>query len=234
VTQSWSLGKWLLMGRVTTLVQGYVVCWLSIVIAGAAATGVYAACMSIVSFANPLMFGLGNVLTPRLALAWKIGGGPELWREALRNTLLLGAVMAAFCLAVAVAGDALMDALYRGEAFEGQLQTLIVLALAVSAVAVGMPASNALATMERPRATVAVGITTSVMTIGLVWWLMTGWGLPGAAYGLLIGNVSGALGRWAAFSALVPHAFDDAPIVRVAAADDDHAVFNARPVLGTR
>ena len=52
--QTWAVGKWLLAGRITAQVQGYVTYWLAMAIAGAAVTGVYAACMSIVGFANPL------------------------------------------------------------------------------------------------------------------------------------------------------------------------------------
>src|SRR5205807_1108115 len=71
--QSWDLGKWLFVGQMTVQVQRYVTYWLSMLIAGAAVTGVYAACMSIVAFANPLIFGVGNILMPRSVLAWKSG-----------------------------------------------------------------------------------------------------------------------------------------------------------------
>ena len=51
--QTWALGKWLLIGRITVQVQGYVAYWLAAALGGAAITGVYAACMSIIGFANP-------------------------------------------------------------------------------------------------------------------------------------------------------------------------------------
>jgi hypothetical protein len=72
--QTWALGKWLLAGRITGQVQQYVSYWLAAVIGGTAITGVYAACMSIVGFANPLIIGLTNVCMPKLILAWKHGG----------------------------------------------------------------------------------------------------------------------------------------------------------------
>ena len=87
--QSWELGRWLLAGKLTVQVQQYIIYWLSITMLGAATTGIYAACMSVVAFANPLVFGLGNILTPRSVLAWKNGGGSGLRRQAIRDSLTL-------------------------------------------------------------------------------------------------------------------------------------------------
>src|SRR5262249_45209691 len=83
----WSIGKWLFINQAMVQVQRYATHWLSFIIAGAAVTGVYAACLSIVAFANPLTFGLGNMLAPRSALAWKEGGGIGLRRQAIRDAL---------------------------------------------------------------------------------------------------------------------------------------------------
>ena len=136
-------------------------------IAGAAVTGVYAACMSIVAFANPLMSGLGNSMMPRSVLAWKNGGGPALWHEAIGNAVLIAALMTAFSLAVLVAGEHVMHFLYHGTEYEGHGHTLTVLALAMFSGTLGAPASIALATMERPRAIVAAGAVGAAVTVGL-------------------------------------------------------------------
>jgi O-antigen/teichoic acid export membrane protein len=213
--QTWALGKWLLAGRITTQVQGYITYWLAAAIAGAAVTGAYAACMSIVNFANPLMIGLTNVVMPRSVLAWKHGGGPGLWHEAIRNTALIGVVMTVFSLAVFFGGAPVMRLLFHGKEFEGHGPTLVVLALATSAGALGTAASIALATMERPRAIIIVTTFEAVLTISLVWVWMTKWGLLGGAYGMLAGNVAGTVGRWIAFYLRVPKVCDSTPVLRV-------------------
>ncbi len=213
--QTWALGKWLLVGRITGQVQGYVTYWLAAAVGGAAVTGVYAACMSIVGFANPLMIGLTNVFMPKSVLAWKHGGGPGLWHEAIRNTVLVAVLMTAFCLAIFFGGEQVMRFLYRGMEFERYGQTLIVLALATSSGILGTPASIALATMARPRAIILVSTVEAVLTVALVWGLMTEWGLLGAAYGMLAGNMAGAVGRWIAFYVIVPKSCDPEPVVRV-------------------
>jgi hypothetical protein len=68
--------------------------WILMIIGGASVTGVYAACMSVLGFVNPLLTGLGNSFMPRSVLAWNTGGGPKLWREAVQNAVLVGALMA--------------------------------------------------------------------------------------------------------------------------------------------
>jgi hypothetical protein len=202
--QSWGLGKWLFAAQITLSVQAYMAYWLLALVVGTTATGVFAACMSVVSFANPLITGLSNVLTPRAVLAFKEGGGARLRRQAIGDSLLIGAAMTLFCAVVMFAGEDIMRLLYHGKEYEGQGHTVAVLAVALLASAVGFPASNALASMERARAIVWAGLVGAVITGVLVWLLMVEWGLVGAAYGFLLGNVAATVGRWVAFLTLVP------------------------------
>lgn len=201
--RSWDLGKWLFLSRSAVLVQGYSTYWLSMLVAGAAVTGVYAACMSVVSFANPIMIGLYNFLVPRSVLAWKDGGGAALYKQAVRDSLLLGALMSCFFILVLFAGETMMGLLYPGETYGEHGQTIAVLAFATLVSAVGIPASNALASMERPRPIAGIAGVSAVLNVMLVWWLMTEWGLIGAAFAILAANVVGTAGRWIAFSRIL-------------------------------
>ncbi|WP_154071099.1 hypothetical protein [Bradyrhizobium lablabi] len=202
--QSWGLGRWLFAGQITVSVQGYITYWLLALVVGTTATGVFAACMSVVLFANPVITGMNNIMTPRAVFALKEGGGALLRRQMVREGLLLGVVMTSFCFVVLFIGDDVMRLLYRGKEYEGQGHTVAVLAVALLASAVGTPASIALASLERARAIVWAGSIGAVITGLLVWLLMVEWGLVGAAYGFLAGNVAGSVGRWVAFLTLVP------------------------------
>jgi O-antigen/teichoic acid export membrane protein len=204
VKHGWSIGKWLFINQIMVQVQRYATQWLSLLIAGAAVTGVYAACLSVVAFANPLTFGLGNMLAPRSALAWKEGGGIGLRRQAIRDAVLFAAVLIPFCLLLMVAGNDLMHFLFHRPEYEDRGRVVMVLAFASFASAIGVPASNALASMERPRAIFAVGAASAVLTVTLVWWWLARWGLAGAACGLLIGSTAGSAGLWLSFLRLVP------------------------------
>jgi O-antigen/teichoic acid export membrane protein len=245
--QSWNLGKWLLANQLILVAQTNVTYWLLAWAAGTSATGVYAACMSIASLANPLIMGLSNILAPRAALAFKEGGGARLRREITRESRLLGLVMALFCIVVLFAGpygegfaaandfdqaqgrvfqavariiearpnhhtsivvlfagEHVMRLLYHGKEYEGNGHTVTVLVLAVLAGGVGMPAFNALASVERARESFWIGAFGGILTVALVWCLVPRWGLLGAACGFLAGTAIRAAGRWVAFFALVP------------------------------
>ncbi len=212
--QAWPLGKWLLLGRTTVQVQKDIVYWVAMLVAGPAITGVYAACMSIVSFANPLIFTFSNLLTPKLALAWKNDGGPGLWRVAVRNTVLIGSLTLPFTLAILAVGDTVMRFLYHGTEYEGHGYTLTVLTLAIFCGALSMPASIALVTLERPRAIVTTGVVGAILTVVLVWPLMKQWGLLGAACGALVGAATVGIARWVIFRIRVPKGRDPAFVMR--------------------
>jgi O-antigen/teichoic acid export membrane protein len=203
VQQSWALGGWLLAGQITVSVQGYVAYWLLAALLGAATTGVFAACVSVVSFANPLIGGLRNILMPRAVEALRQGGLAPLRRQVAADTLLLGLTMIVFCIVVALAGADVMRLLFPGKAYEGQALTVTILAVASLANAVGVPASNALAAMQRPQAIVWAGLLAVGLTGGLLWALVEPLGLLGAALAFLAGSVAASAGRWVAFLALV-------------------------------
>jgi O-antigen/teichoic acid export membrane protein len=210
IRHSWGLGKWFLASQILTQVQIYVPYWLTVLLAGVGATGIYAACMSVVALVNPLIIGIGDTLMPRAVLAWNEMGVARLRRQAIEDALLLGAVMTLFCLLILFVGDDLVRWLYGNE-YEGQGATITVLALALLAAALGIPASNALASMQRPPAIVWTGAIGTVVAAIFVAWLMVEWGLLGAAYGALAGNAATTLTRWAALLALVPRAARPAP-----------------------
>jgi len=217
--ESWGLGKWLCAGQITVTMQGYASYWLLPVLVGMTETGVYAACTSIASLANPLLTAFRNTLTPRAVLAFKEGGGANLRRQAFRDALVLVGGMSLFCVAILFGGDILMRVVYHGPEYGGRGHVVTVLAVAMMAAAAGAPASNALASMERPQAIVLATSVGTAVTLAAVWILAVEWGLPGAAYGFLAGNVAGAAARWAAFLAVLarpdPADCGHASVVRV-------------------
>lgn len=200
--RSWGTGRWLFSAQMAIQIQGYTTHWMSMLVAGAAATGAYAACTSMVSFANPLLFGFINILVPKSARVFNAAGNSALRRQAARDALLLGALMGAFCVALAMFGETVMTALFPGTRGYGTVLTL--LGLAAAAAAVGVPASIALASAECAHAVAAVTALGAAVNFGLVLWLLGAYGLTGAAAGVLIAEVLGSIGRWAAFLLLIP------------------------------
>jgi len=210
--QSWNLARWFFATQITILVLGNANYWLLSALTGAVATGIYAACMSTVSLANPLINGLDQVLMPSSVRAFKEGGGAGLWSEVIRASRLLGVATALPCAVIFFAGEQVMRLLYHDPAYEGQGHILIVLALALLASAMGIPASNALATLERPRPIFIAGLLASLVSVILASSFAIEWGIAGAAYGFLAGSLVGAAGRWVSLLKIAPrHELDTAP-----------------------
>jgi O-antigen/teichoic acid export membrane protein len=202
--QNWTLGKWLFVGQIIGTAQNFAGYWLLALMLDTAATGVFAACMSVVSFTTPLMIGLCNILTPRAVLAFRQGGLGRLRRQALRDTVLLVGSVALLGTAIAFGGETIMRLLYHGVEYEGQGLTITVLVLAAIVWSSGAPPSNALNCIERPRALVWASLVGAALTVGVAWWLVQSWGVVGVACGFLVGNLANATGRWWAFLRLVP------------------------------
>jgi O-antigen/teichoic acid export membrane protein len=176
--------------------QGYVTLWLSLVIGGPAASGIYAAALSIVSFANPLLFGFYNILAPRAVRALQCQGATGLRRQAASDSLLLALLMTPFCLLIYVFGADLQRMLYPSVEYGADTHLLAILALGTFAGAVGVPAAVALSSAERARAAARVRIAAAALNIVLVSILMALFGLLGAAYGMLAAELAGSLGCW--------------------------------------
>jgi O-antigen/teichoic acid export membrane protein len=202
--QSWDLGKWMLVIEFIAVVQSYATYWLSALLLGTTTTGVFAACMSVASIANPIFFGLMNILVPKEVLAFQETGHEGLRRHVISDAMLLGCVGALVCTAVLFAGENAIHLFYRGNDYLRQARTVTVLALALMAWAVGIPAYSALMIIERPRRAALASLVAPVLTVGLAWWLVQGWGLVGLAYAFLVGHAGGTAARWVALMGLPP------------------------------
>ena len=198
LAESWRLGKWLFVNQIIMQLQIYAPYWLTLALAGPAATGVLSACVSVVAFASPFVTGLSNILTPKAVKAWREGGGAALRRQAIRDAIVLGVVTSGFGVFVSFFAEGVMSLLYPGGAYRGLGATVATLAAALVAAALGLPPANALASMERPRPLVVAGLIGAVLTAALVTLLGWAWGLLGIASAVFAGHAAGSVARWTA------------------------------------
>lgn len=194
--ESWTLGRWTFLWQLTVQVQSYISYWVCLMIGGAALGGLYAACISIVAFSNPLIFGFGNVLVPRLAQSLAHGGLSGLRRESLKNAALLGGAMTVFCILLLAFGDLAMGAMFRDPAYAGHGYVVAILGAALIGTAVGLPAANGLLCLERFRLVVGIGFAAIAFTFPLTLALVRTFGFDGAAWSFLAGNTILCAGRW--------------------------------------
>ena len=199
---SWTTGRWLFSTQVALQVQGYASHWLSLVLLGAASTGIYTACATLVSVVNPVLYGCLNLIVPRSARAFARQGGVGVRRQAGKDAALLGALTGGFCLLLVVAGESLIGRLLPGAAGNGAL--LAVLALTCFAGSLGVPAAVALTSADRASLVTLASVFGAVCNLGLAFWLIPSFGLVGAAYAALITESAGSVARWTALFTLVP------------------------------
>ena len=110
--------------------------------------------------------------------------------------------MTVFAIFIFFAGESIMSVLYPGKEYANQGPVLTVLAVASVAGAIGAfggPAAIALQSAERGPAIAGIAITTCVFGSLTTWFLISIWGLTGAAWGLLVTETAGATGRWLLF-----------------------------------
>lgn len=193
--QNLQIGKWLVLNHAAALVHGWIILWLLFLRQGASQAGVFAACVSIVAFSNPVLFGLDGIFPGRSSAALANGGGKALRRQVIVDTALLGSALAAFCVFIALAGQPIMSILYPGPEYQGNGATLVALGLSALATAVGLPASNALVSAERPRLQALSTVLGTAAAVLFAVALMAKWSLFGATLGLFLGNAVGAMFR---------------------------------------
>ncbi len=198
VQKNWRFGRWVFLALMALMLQANVVPWLLAGKLGAAATGVFAACLTIVQFANPLIQGISNWLVPAAARAYETAGISGVRSVVHRSTALLCAVIGALAAVLFVFGDRLVSMLYDRD-FTQYRTIIVLLAVGMLARAWGMAAYNGLIAIERPQANLAVNLLGFLITLVATPVGLAMWGLTGAVIGLLAGDVASSICRWLLF-----------------------------------
>jgi O-antigen/teichoic acid export membrane protein len=185
--QNWGFSKWVLADQTATTLNTYVMHWLLAILFGVAATGLFAACATILCVLNPLVLGLNNVLMPRVAVAIAKGSATELRRVLWKSTLVVTATTALFCGTLLTFGPQIMRLLYGG-AYAGQSRTISVLAIDMLISSLAMAPCYALWARERSRTLFQVRVLRIAIAILVSLCLAASMGAIAAAYGLLAGS----------------------------------------------
>jgi O-antigen/teichoic acid export membrane protein len=198
------VGRWLLATQLTSVVHGYIVHWLLAMRQGAAAAGVFAACLTVVLLTNPLLFGVSNLLAPMAARAYADEGKAGLLRVVVRTAILLLVPLGAFALAAGLYAEQALD-LFYGSRYAGFGLLVFVLSLGVLLGALALPAEHGLRAAGYARQTFLCSLTSLVVTVVVATLLMGSHGLMGAGFGYFAGSLVGVLTRsWLLWRVLRP------------------------------
>lgn len=204
--RTFSQGKWLLGCRFVGLTHRHSATWLLGALSAHENIGVFTACMSIVAASNVILYGLANVLEPRLAKAFSSGGAAAVQKIETKLTILLSSAMTLFPLALYFAGGRLVEVVYKGEAYHDQTHAITVLGLALWAESIAMVRSQGLKILHRADLNLRANIIAAVISVGLGAMLIWKFGVVGAAYGILAGNVAASLLRHLAYEQAIREA----------------------------
>lgn len=200
--RSLSLGGWALGGRITSFAESYSVHWLIAIMLGTAATGGFSASMTIVALSNPLLLGVGSILTPYGAKLYREKGSLGLRQLARTANMWLMPTMFCFAIFLFIFGDWLLIRLYGSEVIV-QSSTVPLLAIGALVATAGMTSECVLRVTENTRPNFLASLGGVCVTVILALVFMKLWGIAGAALGMVLGSATSTALRWlAARSAL--------------------------------
>lgn len=187
---NWAFARWSLASFLIASTTPVLLPWVVALAHGEAATGVLAACVTLVNCAGTFVTGVANFLTPRAARAFARGGRPELRRVLQQTALLFVAVLGTFLVLMLTTGDLAARLIYGGK-YAGTGPVLALLALNVLVNSLGVTAGNGLWAMERPRANFTADVCMFAVTVALLLCLVGPLGVLGAATAVLAGTIVG-------------------------------------------
>lgn len=184
--RNWSLGRWMLASSLAGTAGSELYPWFLTGFHGAAAAGVMSACRQITFVAHPFLIGMTNFLDPKAATA--MARGPRaLDRLMARSSVLVIAVMLVFFCGVAVAGGWAVRLVY-GAGYAGYGGIVALIGLRHLLGASDLAVNSGLLALERGD----VLLKSFLLSAGVA--LMAGvplvyrWGVPGAAWAMVLGT----------------------------------------------
>lgn len=189
----WEVGKWLLLGNLTSLFSGALFNWNLAYWAGLEVLGVYYALFNLIRPAHPLAFAVATLVTPHAARTRKEEGMERAKRISLRLSLLGALLLLPFLGVLIVMPKFSLALAYGWESSYLEYSVMVQLA-AIAAVFVyaGTAAGAFLNGIERTRETFFSQAIYAVAFVVLVMPLTAFFGLSGAFLGRLLAAVLGA------------------------------------------
>jgi O-antigen/teichoic acid export membrane protein len=191
-------GKWVCADQGLMVASAYLAHWVLVVLLGVEATGQFAVCLIVIQLANPILFGMGNILEPAAARAVAHGGVAGLRRYAASTAAMLGTVFGLLAIAFMLAGPTFIRLTFRAD-FEDLTMTVAILALQIFVFALAVGYHLGLRAVQRSELNVAIGLAGFLVTLVAAVIGVRALGVMGAALAMLAGNVTIWLGRWFAF-----------------------------------
>jgi O-antigen/teichoic acid export membrane protein len=199
--RNWSFGKWIFASGLLWDVGMSFYPWILAWFYGTQATGVWAACLGVVSMGNPALLGVQNYLGPQIVHCRAEGGNNALCRFVLQASTAFCGFVLIFSLFLLVCGDWLL-VLFYGAKYAGNSLVLYAMAMNLVVSAATFSISRGLLAMERADVDFIINAVAVVLLLSAGLWLVQAWGVFGAALSILLTNVVILVAKYAAFTSL--------------------------------
>jgi O-antigen/teichoic acid export membrane protein len=187
--KNWVFGKWVFVSGLIWAVSMNLYPWFLAAFHGTASTGVWAACLGVVSVGNPALLGIQNLVGPKIAHEYAAEGPNALRRLVLKITAAISFPVLLLCAGSILWGGRLVPLLY-GRQYAGNSRVVAILALSVLVSAPAFCFSRALYATERADLDFLINFAALLVMVTLGFWLVRAFGPLGAAFGLLGGNIA--------------------------------------------
>ncbi len=203
--KNWVFGKWVFASGLIWALGMNLYPWFLAYFHGTGATGIWAACMGIVSVSNPALLGIQNFVGPKISHVYAESGPKALRRMVLKITAAIALPVSLLCLVLIVWGGRLVVMLY-GRQYIGNGLVVGILSINMLIFAASFSFSRALMAIERADLDFLANTAAVVIMVLLGFWLVRAYGTVGAAIAMLAAIFVTSAARAAIFLSLPVHA----------------------------
>jgi O-antigen/teichoic acid export membrane protein len=186
--KNWVFGKWVFASGLVWAVAMNLYPWFLAYFHGPASTGVWAACLGVVSVGNPALLGIQNLVGPKIAHEYAASGTKALRRLVLKITAAISLPVSLLSLVLIYWGGRLIALLY-GRQYAGNSLIAAILSLNLLVTAVAFSFSRALFAIERADLDFLTNFAALFVMVTMGFWLVRSYGPLGAAIGFLAANL---------------------------------------------
>lgn len=210
--ENWQLGRWALGSYLIGNIAPQILPWILTITNGKEATGLLAACMTLIGIAQMFLRGTAKYMAPVSTEAYAQNGVTQMTRILKRFTILYIASMSLVVIAMAAFGEQVLS-IVMGSEYGSQRGPITVLAFGCLIQSIDMIFGVGLAAMRRTDANFWADCVRCATMIVVAALLIPSSGVLGVAWTMVLGTLAGCVLRGHLFNRLVQKAESLTPLL---------------------
>lgn len=198
LNRNWRISRYIFLSSMLWVAGIQLYPWLILHFAGAPAAGIWGACFALASLGNPLAMGIQNWMGPAIAHAHADRDAAAFRAYVFRCSIAFIAIVLPACLALAIFAEFLLTHT-NGGTYAGNGKVTAILAFTLFLQGVSFPVSRALFSLGKAGLDMAANVGPLIVLAVFGAWLVSRFGVVGAASSLLAAQFVGSAIRVAAF-----------------------------------